>query len=211
MIPLAYCFLLFSVVMPYQCTYAADHIEKYNLRRLQENPNQPIPQSQRIGASTDVFVDYIKKHPGFSDSDEGVLPDTLRKLREEDYDLYESISHSAIAEWQRSSSAATPSSASMFSSSLPEGTPLPYGIVTPTPNNSPRESVHKQHNHYLDLILLQRLKNEQEARMEVLSIKHENEMQKRTMAQNKFYVTTLVSVISTLIALIEAAILIKKE
>ena len=186
-----YMFLLFSGAL--LAAERRDEIQKYNLARLRQESESPTfmrdieDRQQRIGASTEVFVDYIHEHGLFTAEDEGILPDILRNLRRENYDLYENISREVMKEWHLRNSGSE-SSGSQEIEALRD-------------NPSPQ----------LNEFLLARLKHEHEVNLVHLRQQHEQAMQERRQAQRKFYISTVAALVTTLISIAQAIFLGKKE
>lgn len=159
-------------------------IEKYNLQRLEQERESPDlierlqDRARKVGASTEVFIDYIHDHNLFTHDDAELLPDILRSIRREDYDVYDKISRVVLEEWRRNNSESTSSD---------------------------------DHEPHLDAFLLARIKNEQQQRMLQMQQQHEHLMNQQRFTQRKFYISSLAAVITTLISVVQAYFLSKKE
>jgi len=160
-----------------------------NLKKKVSSGNGKLQKLQKklqsnndVEAAADIFKDYVKSRPQFSKKDEALVEDMVNSLRDSDPTVYRDASKKLITAWLNSNS--------------------------PT-NSSDEEQICNSQE--LDTFMLQKLKNQQEVRLEHMRIDHENAMQKRRNAQKKFYVTTVVALLTTITSIIQAIFLAKKS
>ncbi len=167
-------------------------VERYNLTRLAESDSSELLRTiddprKLVRANTEVFIDYVRRNSLFADEDEVDLPAIIKKVRKEGNGIFSDLSRNVIREWHRNN---TPPPS-------PESSE-PISLLVPVKGERK-----------LNEFLLERLKNEQQIQLASMRNKHEEALQAKRFEQNKFYATTCVALITTIISIIEAFFLFK--
>ena len=177
-------------------------VERYNLTRLSESDNSELLRTmddpnKLVRANTEVFLDYVRRNSLFVDDDEIDLPAIIKKVRKEGNGIFDSLSRSVIREWHRNHTP-PPSPEPSFAKASDDESSEPLSLLVPV-----------QGERKLNVFLLERLKNEQQIQLAFMRNKHEEALQAKRFEQNKFYATTCVALVTTIISLIEAFFLLK--
>jgi hypothetical protein len=166
-------------------------IKTYSLSILQKKVKSSDKRTQfekklenkkEIGADPVLFKQYIQRHPAYSPDDEELIDAVIKKLKKEGNGDYTKASKAVIQAWLQHNSPVTSDS--------------------DTKKDTKKKDIASQ-----DVILLQRLKTEQAVRLQQMRNDHEDVMQERAHTQKKFYVTTVVSIITSIAAIAEAILL----
>lgn len=135
--------------------------------------------NRRPSDTIPFILDYVDNCAAFDQSDTDILPTVLRKLHQENLPLYENLVTTLLADIRENH---------------PVARVMPHEL---------QKTVHARE------LLLARIKAEQKIQLADMKHKHNQLMLEKKNTQNKFYVTTLTSVLATTAAIIEAIIIAK--
>ena len=157
-------------------------------------------RQRRIGASTEIFKDYARYNILYSDTDIEKIPHILRRLRKENYPVYEALSRDVIKRWCQKNGDSSPDS-DVRQVELFEPTATEHGKFRTLPQPSAVN---------LNEFLLMQLKQEHQINVTNMQQQHEDDMLQKKNALHRFYFTGTVALITSIISVVQGILLARK-